>query len=137
VRELGRKTINSSGKRKTSIARASFKEGRGVVRINKKLLNVVEPQLIREKIQEPLDLAGEFAKQLDITVTIRGGGMMGQADAARTAIARGLVDWTNDLSMKDLFLKQDRTLLVNDYRQKEPKKFGGRGARARRQKSYR
>jgi small subunit ribosomal protein S9 len=137
VRELGRKTINSSGKRKTSIARASFKEGRGVVRINKKLLNVVEPQLIREKIQEPLDLAGELAKQLDITVTIRGGGMMGQADAARTAIARGLVDWTNDLSMKDLFLKQDRTLLVNDYRQKEPKKFGGRGARARRQKSYR
>jgi small subunit ribosomal protein S9 len=137
VRELGRKTINSSGKRKTSIARASFKEGRGVVRINKKLLNVVEPQLIREKIQEPLDLAGEFAKKLDITVTIRGGGMMGQADAARTAIARGLVDWTNDLSMKDLFLKQDRTLLVNDYRQKEPKKFGGRGARARRQKSYR
>ena len=137
MRELGRKTINSSGKRKTSIARASFKEGRGVVRINKKLLNVVEPQLIREKIQEPLDLAGEFAKQLDITVTIRGGGMMGQADAARTAIARGLVDWTNDLSIKDLFLKQDRTLLVNDYRQKEPKKFGGRGARARRQKSYR
>jgi small subunit ribosomal protein S9 len=137
VRELGRKTVNSSGKRKTSIARASFKEGRGVVRINKKLLNVVEPQLIREKIQEPLDLAGELAKQLDITVTIRGGGMMGQADAARTAIARGLVDWTNDLSMKDLFLKQDRTLLVNDYRQKEPKKFGGRGARARRQKSYR
>jgi small subunit ribosomal protein S9 len=137
VRKLGRKTINSSGKRKTSIARASFKEGRGVVRINKKLLNVVEPQLIREKIQEPLDLAGELAKQLDITVTIRGGGTMGQADAARTAIARGLVDWTNDLSMKDLFLKQDRTLLVNDYRQKEPKKFGGRGARARRQKSYR
>jgi small subunit ribosomal protein S9 len=137
VRKLGRKTINSSGKRKTSIARASFKEGRGVVRINKKLLNVVEPPLIREKIQEPLDLAGELAKQLDITVTIRGGGTMGQADAARTAIARGLVDWTNDLSMKDLFLKQDRTLLVNDYRQKEPKKFGGRGARARRQKSYR
>ncbi|MGA3358687.1 MAG: 30S ribosomal protein S9 [Halobacteriota archaeon] len=134
---MGRKTVNSSGKRKTSIARASFKEGRGVVRINKKLLNVVEPQLIREKIQEPLDLAGELAKQLDITVTIRGGGMVGQADAARTAIARGLVDWTNDLSMKDLFLKQDRTLLVNDYRQKEPKKFGGRGARARRQKSYR
>jgi small subunit ribosomal protein S9 len=137
VRQLGRKTINSSGKRKTSIARASFKEGRGVVRINKKLLNVVEPELIREKIQEPLNLAGDLAKQLDITVTIRGGGMMGQADAARTAIARGFVDWTNDLSMKDLFLKQDRTLLVNDYRQKEPKKFGGRGARARRQKSYR
>jgi len=107
------------------------------VRINRRLLNVVEPALIREKIQEPLKLAGDLAKQLNITVTIRGGGMMGQADAARTAIARGLVDWTNDLSLKDLFLKQDRSLLVNDYRQKEPKKFGGRGARARRQKSYR
>jgi small subunit ribosomal protein S9 len=134
---MGQKTINSSGKRKTSIARASFKEGQGVVRINKKLLNVVEPELIREKIQEPLNLAGDLAKQLDIAVSIRGGGIMGQADAARTAIARGLLDWTNDLTMKDLFLKQDRTLLVNDYRQKEPKKFGGRGARARRQKSYR
>ncbi len=137
MRQLGKKTINSSGKRKTSIARASFKEGQGVVRINKKLLDVVEPELIREKIQEPLNIAGDVAKQLNITVTIRGGGMMGQADAARTAIARGLVDWTNDLNMKDLFLKQDRSLLVNDYRQKEPKKFGGKGARARRQKSYR
>jgi small subunit ribosomal protein S9 len=134
---LAKKTISSSGKRKTSIARASFKEGHGVVRINKQLLDVVEPALVREKIQQPLHLAGDLAKRLNISVTIRGGGVMGQADAARTAIARGLIDWTNDLSMKDLFLKQDRSLLVNDYRQKEPKKFGGRGARARRQKSYR
>jgi len=134
---LAKKTISSSGKRKTSIARASFKEGIGVVRINKQLLDVVEPALVREKIQQPLHLAGDLAKRLNISVTIRGGGVMGQADAARTAIARGLIDWTNDLSLKDLFLKQDRTLLVNDYRQKEPKKFGGKGARARRQKSYR
>jgi small subunit ribosomal protein S9 len=134
---LAKKTISSSGKRKTSIARASFKEGIGVVRINKQLLDVVEPALVREKIQQPLTLAGDLAKRLNISVTIRGGGVMGQADAARTAIARGLSDWTNDLSLKDLFLKQDRSLLVNDYRQKEPKKFGGKGARARRQKSYR
>jgi small subunit ribosomal protein S9 len=134
---LAKKTISSSGKRKTSIARASFKEGIGVVRINKQLLDVVEPALVREKIQQPLTVAGDLAKRLNISVTIRGGGVMGQADAARTAIARGLIDWTNDLSLKDLFLKQDRSLLVNDYRQKEPKKFGGKGARARRQKSYR
>jgi small subunit ribosomal protein S9 len=134
---LAKKTISSSGKRKTSIARASFKEGIGVVRINKQLLDVVEPALVREKIQQPLTLAGDLAKRLNISVSIRGGGVMGQADAARTAIARGLIDWTNDLSLKDLFLKQDRSLLVNDYRQKEPKKFGGKGARARRQKSYR
>jgi small subunit ribosomal protein S9 len=137
VRQLGKKTISSSGKRKTSIARASFREGQGVVRVNKNLLEVIEPELVREKIQQPLNLAGDLAKRLNITVTIRGGGIMGQADAARTAIARGLIDWTNDLNLKDLFLKQDRSLLVNDYRQKEPKKFGGRGARARRQKSYR
>jgi len=134
---LAKKTISSSGKRKTSIARASFKEGTGIVRINKQLLDVVEPALVREKIQQPLHLAGDLAKRLNISVTIRGGGVMGQADAARTAIARGLIDWTNDLNLKDLFLKQDRSLLVNDYRQKEPKKFGGKGARARRQKSYR
>jgi small subunit ribosomal protein S9 len=134
---LAKKTISSSGKRKTSIARASFKEGTGIVRINKKLLDVVEPALVREKIEQPLYLAGDLAKRLNISVIIRGGGVMGQADAARTAIARGLIDWTNDLNLKDLFLKQDRSLLVNDYRQKEPKKFGGKGARARRQKSYR
>jgi len=134
---LAKKTISSSGKRKTSIARASFKEGTGIVRINKQLLDVVEPALVREKIQQPVHLAGDLAKRLNISVTIRGGGVMGQADAARTAIARGLIDWTNDLNLKDLFLKQDRSLLVNDYRQKEPKKFGGKGARARRQKSYR
>jgi small subunit ribosomal protein S9 len=134
---LAKKTISSSGKRKTSIARASFKEGIGIVRINKQLLDAVEPALVREKIQQPLHLAGDLAKRLNISVTIRGGGVMGQADAARTAIARGLIEWTNDLNLKDLFLKQDRSLLVNDYRQKEPKKFGGKGARARRQKSYR
>ncbi len=131
------KTVNSSGKRKTSIARATIKEGKGSVRINKRLLSVVEPALARAKIQEPLDLAGDITHQLDIAVNVRGGGTMGQADAARTAVARGLIDWTNNLDMKDLFLKYDRTLLVNDYRQKEPKKFGGRGARKRRQKSYR
>ncbi len=131
------KTVNSSGKRKTSIARATLKEGKGSVRINKRLLDVVEPALVREKIQEPLGLAGDVARQLDIAVNVRGGGIMGQADAARTAIARGLIDWTNNLDLKDQFLKYDRTLLVNDYRQKEPKKFGGRGARKRRQKSYR
>lgn len=131
------KTINSSGKRKASVARATFTQGQGVVRINKRLLSIVEPDIIREKIQEPLMLSGDVARELDIAVTIHGGGVVGQAGAARTAIARGLVEWTNDLDLKDLLLKRDRSLLVNDYRQKEPKKFGGRGARKRRQKSYR
>ncbi len=131
------KIINSSGKRKTSIARATIKEGQGIIKINKKPLDVIEPELVKIKIREPLTLAGNVAENLDVKVDIHGGGVMGQADAARTAIASGLIEWTNDLSLKDLYLKQDRTLLVSDYRQKEPKKFGGRGARKRRQKSYR
>jgi small subunit ribosomal protein S9 len=131
------KIVNSSGKRKTSIARATIKEGRGIIKINKKPLDIIEPELVKTKIREPLTLAGDLAGKLDIKVDVHGGGIMGQADAARTSIARGLIDWTNDLSLKDLYLKRDRTLLVSDYRQKEPKKFGGRGARKRRQKSYR
>ena len=131
------KIVNASGKRKTSIARAAIKEGQGVIKINKKPLDIIEPELVKTKVQEPLTYAGNLVEKLDIKVDVHGGGIMSQADAARTAIARGLIEWTNDLSLKDLYLKRDRTLLVSDYRQKEAKKFGGRGARKRRQKSYR
>ena len=62
---------------------------------------------------------------------------MGQADAARTAIARGLVAFLDDEELKQTFLGYDRSLLVNDPRRKEPKHQLGRGARKRRQKSYR
>ncbi|HYA61178.1 MAG TPA: 30S ribosomal protein S9 [Candidatus Acidoferrum sp.] len=131
------KIVNSSGKRKTSIARAAIKEGQGFIKINKKPLDIIEPELVKTKVQESLAYAGNLVEKLDIKVDVHGGGIMSQADAARTAIARGLIEWTNDLNLKDLYLKRDRTLLVSDYRQKEAKKFGGRGARKRRQKSYR
>ena len=62
---------------------------------------------------------------------------MGQAEAARTAIARALLEFAGDPELKRMFLEYDRTLLVNDVRRKEPKKQGGRGARKRRQTSYR
>ena len=62
---------------------------------------------------------------------------MGQAEAARTAIARALVRWTKSSQLRSKFLEFDRTLLTGDPRRKEPKKFGGPGARARFQKSYR
>lgn len=129
--------INSSGKKKTAVARATISEGKGLVRINKKPLEIWEPELARLKMQEPLMLAGDVTSGIDIRVDIRGGGIMGQADAGRTAIARGLLAWTNDPSLKQTFIDYDRNLLVNDPRAKETKKFGGRGARARRQKSYR
>ena len=62
---------------------------------------------------------------------------MGQASAARTAVARGLLAWLKDASLNEMFKHYDRSLLVNDPRRKLPKRPGGRGARARRQKSYR
>ncbi|AFD01012.1 SSU ribosomal protein S9P [Methanocella conradii HZ254] len=132
------KVITTSGKRKTAIARATVRKGTGIVRINKVPLALVQPEIIRLKISEPLILAGsEIASQLDIDVDIRGGGIMGQAEAARCAIARGLVNWTNDMALRDAYLSHDRTLLVNDIRAKEPKHYGGTGARAKFQKSYR
>jgi small subunit ribosomal protein S9 len=82
-------------------------------------------------------LAGDIAESVDIDVIVKGGGIIGQANAARTAIARGIVDWTNDTNLRDSYMAYDRNLLVNDSRQKETKKFGGPGARARYQKSYR
>jgi len=129
--------VNTSGKRKKAIARATIKGGSGRIRINKKPLEILEPELARLKILEPLNLAGSVVTGLDIDVNVHGGGVMGQADAARTAIAKGLVEWTKDASLREAFLEYDRNLLVSDARQKERKKFGGPGARAKRQKSYR
>ena len=130
--------INSSGKKKTAVARATIRKGSGRVRINKKPLEIWDPELARLKMQEPLILAGEnIVNGIDISVNLHGGGIIGQADAARTAIAKGLLAWTNDPALKQAFAEYDRSLLVSDARNKEPKKFGGRGARARRQKSYR
>ncbi|MDD5474269.1 MAG: 30S ribosomal protein S9 [Candidatus Methanoperedens sp.] len=131
------KIVNSSGKRKTAIARATLREGKGRIRVNKKPLELVEPELIRLKMSEPLEFAGSIVPSVDIDVNVAGGGIFGQAGAVRTAIARGLVEWTNDTAMRDAMAQYDRSLLVNDTRYMLPKKFGGRGARKRRQKSYR
>jgi small subunit ribosomal protein S9 len=131
------KVINSSGKRKTAIARATVKDGKGRVRINSVPLEVLEPELARLKMMEPLELAGDRTVKVDIDVNVNGGGVMGQAAATRTAIARGLVDYFEDEDLKTKFRAFDRSLLVNDPRRSEPKHPLGRGARKKRQKSYR
>ncbi|MBS7624640.1 30S ribosomal protein S9 [Candidatus Bathyarchaeota archaeon] len=133
-----KKILVVSGKRKTAIARAVVKPGMGRIRINNIPLEIYEPEIARLKILEPLIEAGEEVwKELDINVDVRGGGFMGQAEAARMAIARALVKWTKSAALKSAFLRLDRTLLAGDPRRKEPKKYGGPGARARDQKSYR
>jgi small subunit ribosomal protein S9 len=131
------KLINTSGKRKSAIARATVKAGKGRVRVNRKPIELVEPEIARLKMMEPLVLAREMSEKVDISVQVEGGGFMGQADSVRTAIARGLVEFFNDDDLKERYLKYDRALLVNDPRRHLPKTPLGRGARKKRQKSYR
>ncbi len=129
---------NTSGKKKTAVARATVSEGEGRVRINSQPVELVEPEMSRLKMLEPFRIVGEdLRSEYDIDVRVEGGGISGQADAVRTAIARGIVQHTNDAELRDAFMEFDRSLLVNDVRQSEPKKWGGPGARARYQKSYR
>ena len=127
--------INTSGSRKTAVARAVLSPGTGVVRINRKLVDHF-PTLYQMRMQEPLMLAGDVAKKVNINVHIEGGGISGQADAARVAISRALVE--HDASLEATFNGYDRLLLVADVRRKETHKPNCHGkARAKRQKSYR
>lgn len=130
------KIIHTKGKRKSAVARATLKAGSGNVRINGKLLNVVEPKLARMKMREPILLSEGTIDKVDISVKIFGGGIMSQADAGRLAIAKCLLAFNKKL--EKTFLNYDRQLLVADVRRKETHKPNSHGkARAKRQKSYR
>ncbi|MCG1003570.1 MULTISPECIES: 30S ribosomal protein S9 [Halobacterium] len=129
---------NTSGKKKTAVARATVSDGEGRVRINSKPVELVDPEMSRLKMLEPFRIAGEDLRDdVDVDIDVSGGGFAGQADAVRTAIARGLVEHYGDAELRDAYREFDRSLLVNDVRQSESKKWGGPGARARYQKSYR
>ena len=137
--------------RKTASAHVYMTKGKGKIRVNNVPIDIIEPTVAREVILVPLEIAGELRNKIDISVRVRGGGFMGQAYAAATGITRALIGWTkskkdvkehpftksqrNELKIKiDEF---DRYLIKGDARRKEPKKFGGPGARRRKQKSYR
>tara|TARA_B100000749_G_scaffold63560_1_gene46952 strand:- start:317 stop:763 length:447 start_codon:yes stop_codon:yes gene_type:complete len=145
ARKSKKKTaVNMSGKRKTAIARATVRKGNGRIRINSKPIHIMEPELARRKALEPVQIAEAMDRlaDADVSVNVQGGGQMGQVDAIRTAIARGLVKWNggaegDDEELRDEYLRFDRSLLVNDPRRKEPKHQMGRGARKKWQKSYR
>ncbi|HLH86265.1 MAG TPA: 30S ribosomal protein S9 [Thermoplasmataceae archaeon] len=129
--------VITSGKRKTAIARAITKKGNGQVTINGVPVELYPVEVLRNKILEPLNLLGDKLSEVNVEVKVSGGGVTGQADASRTAIAKGIVAFLKDDSIEEAFRQYDRTLLVNDIRRKLPKKPMGRGARAKRQKSYR
>ncbi|MCL4448016.1 MAG: 30S ribosomal protein S9 [Thermoplasmatales archaeon] len=129
--------IETSGARKTAVARATIKEGKGRIRINGVPIEIYQPELAKLKMMEPIILAGDKVSKIDIAVNMRGGGVIGQAEAARTAISRAMVDFFKDQDLEKTYKEYDRALLVNDVRKKLPKKPGGSGARKKKQKSYR
>ncbi|MFO8109366.1 MAG: 30S ribosomal protein S9 [Thermoplasmata archaeon] len=132
-----KKIVTRTGKRKTAIAKATIKPGKGRFRINSVPLEIQKPHMARLKIQEPVQLVGDRVDNVDVNVNVTGGGVMGQAGAARTAIALCFVDYFQDPELEELFKEYDRSLLVSDPRRSLPKQPMGRGARKKRQKSYR
>jgi len=132
-----KKLALETGKRKTAVARAVVRPGKGRIYVNDLSLDYLSPEVARMKIQEPLMIAGDRSKQVDIRVNVEGGGFMGQAEAVRIAIARALAGWTKSSELRKSFMAFDRVMIAGDQRVTEPKKFGGPSARRRKQKSYR
>ncbi|RLJ08308.1 MAG: 30S ribosomal protein S9 [Candidatus Aenigmatarchaeota archaeon] len=132
------KILQTVGKRKRAVARAVFRPGKGRVTVNSQPLENFQNEIIRLKMQEPLLLAGDGWKKWDIRIRVDGGGIMGQAEAVRQAIARGLSQLLGE-KVKKQFLAYDRTLLVSDPRRNEPAKppHSSWGARRYKQRSKR
>merc|ERR1711862_1094497 len=138
-------SVQTFGRKKTATAVAYCKRGKGLVRVNGKPLEQVEPKPLQFKLQEPLLLLGKDRfSEVDIRIRVKGGGRVTQIYAVRQALPKALVayyqkfvDEQSKKAIKDLLVQHDRTLLVADPRRCESKKFGGPGARARFQKSYR
>ena len=137
--------------RKAAKAHVYITKGVGKVRVNNVPVEMIPQETAREVILVPLEVSGDIRKKVDISVRVKGGGFMGQASAAATAISRALTGWTKSKkeprehpltkSARDDLRKRisefDKYLISGDARRKEPKKFGGPGARRKKQKSYR
>ncbi|RWW28282.1 hypothetical protein GW17_00007257 [Ensete ventricosum] len=138
-------SVQCFGRKKTAVAVAHCKRGRGLIKVNGVPIELVKPEILRLKAFEPVLLLGrQRFMGVDLRIRVRGGGKTSQIYAIRQSIAKALVafhqkyvDEKSKKEIKDILVRYDRTLLVADPRRCEPKKFGGRGARARFQKSYR
>jgi small subunit ribosomal protein S9 len=137
-----KKIVLTSGRKKTAIARVRIKDGKGGIKVNGVPLEVLRPAAVKLVISEPVKIAetvlgGGFNATLDIEANMSGGGIMGQAYACRTAIGKALVEWSDSELLKKTFNETDRSLIVDDVRRKEMKKYLRKGARAKPIKSYR
>ena len=132
--------IIAMARRKTSIARAELAPGMERITVNSMDIRTVKPRMLRDLILEPVNVSGatrEIAGGSDISITVRGGGVSGQAQAARSAIAKAIAKAAPDDAVRKEYYAYDRTMMVDDVRRVEPKKYKGPKARARFQKSYR
>ena len=139
------------GQRKRCRAVAAISKGNGKVRINNIPAEILKPDAGKELILTPLTIVGELRNKIDINVKVEGGGVMGQAFASAVAISRALTGegkggrdpkdhpFAKNIreEVRQRIIDFDRHLLAGDPRQIESKKFGGPGARRRKQKSYR
>lgn len=138
-------SVQCFGRKRNATAVAHCKTGRGLIKVNGRPIDLVQPKGLKLKVYEPILILGQDRfSPVDIRVRVKGGGQSAQIYAIRQAIAKSLVayyqkyiDESSKNEIKEILLAYDRTLLVADPRRCEPKKFGGPSARARYQKSYR
>ncbi|MCH4814276.1 MAG: 30S ribosomal protein S9 [Saccharolobus sp.] len=132
------KVVISSARRKTARATCYIFPGKGRVFVNNIPIELIPIEIVRLKVMEPLLLAGnDIRSKIDAKIVTYGGGIMGQADAARMALARALVKFTGSDELKKIYRAYDRTMLAGDPRQTESEKWMRYSARRWRQKSYR
>ncbi len=137
---VAKKPIQSRGKRKRAVARATLLPGAGMIKLNGVNIDLIKPKEIRELILESIRIsntARDIANASDIQINVYGGGVSGQAQAARSALAKVITEASGSDSLRTMYMQYDRTLLIDDYRRVEPKKFLGPKARAKFQTSYR
>jgi small subunit ribosomal protein S16e len=140
-----KRCVQTFGRKKNAVAVAYVTDGKGLIKVNGQPLSLVEPEPLRFKVFEPILLLGSnLFSNIDIRIRVRGGGYVAQIYAIRQAICKSLVAWQQKYvdeatkrKTREILIAYDRSLLVADPRRTEPKKFGGKGARARYTKSYR
>ncbi|RLI97756.1 MAG: 30S ribosomal protein S9 [Candidatus Aenigmatarchaeota archaeon] len=137
-KERKEKSVFTTGKRKLAVARAKISPGKGIVKVNSIPLDLMNNAVTKMRIQEALIVTGGDWKKFDINLNVRGGGIMGQADAARQAIARGLAKMLGADTRKK-FMEYDRYMIVSDSRRTEPHKppRSSQGPRRYKQRSKR
>ena len=126
-------TIHKIGRRKTAVARIYLTEGSGKITVNKKDILVYFPTAtLQYKVRQPLSMTNTV-DSYDVKVNVYGGGITGQAEAVRMAIARAMCE----IDIENRLILKPEGLLTRDPRMVERKKFGQKKARKRFQFSKR